>query len=122
MSQQSDSQTTGQHDLVVTVESSEDGVARIVLAGELDLANAHEVHERLPEATAAAGHVVVDLSGLTFIDSTGIRLLLQLQKAAARDGWQLRLVPGPSQVQKVLRLVGLEDRLPFVEGGQGPSS
>ncbi len=103
-------------DLVLGLEKSANGVARLTLTGELDIANAHQVHMRLPEATASAECVLVDLSGLTFIDSTGIRLLLQLQKIAERDGWRLRLVPGPPHVQEVLRIVGLETRLPFLDG------
>jgi anti-sigma B factor antagonist len=100
-------------------ESSANGVTRLILAGELDIANAHEVHKVLRQATIAADCVVVDLSGLTFIDSTGVRLLLQFRTISERDGWRLRLVSGPPQVQNVFRILGLEDRLPFLDGAGG---
>ena len=53
---------------------------------------------------AGAREVVVDLHGVTFVDSYGLRVLLALRNAAARDGFRLTLVPGPASVQRLFDL------------------
>src|SRR4051812_12493208 len=53
---------------------------------------------------AGAREVVVDLRGVTFLDSYGLRVLLSLRNAAARDGFRLVLVPGPAAVQRLFEL------------------
>jgi anti-sigma B factor antagonist len=56
--------------------------------------------------------VVVDLSQLHFLDSSGMRALLRLQSRIG-DRARLELVPGPPAVQRVFELVGLTAVLPF---------
>jgi anti-anti-sigma factor len=56
---------------------------------------------------------VLDLSGLRFIDSSGIRVLLLADARSRADANRLRLLRGQRQVQRALELCGLEDRLPF---------
>lgn len=102
--------------LTLAVETSADGLSRLVLRGELDMSVVPAVEERLDGAID--GGLVLDLSGLKFIDSSGLRLILQLREAAERDGWTLQLVPGPPEVQRVFQLVDLEDRLPFLESSR----
>ncbi len=86
----------------------------LVLTGELDLAHADE-----PEATIrrlCAGEVdclVIDLSRLQFIDSSGIRLVLVAADLCAKEGLEFRLVPGPQNVQRVFEVAGLDRLLPF---------
>lgn len=81
------------------------------MRGELDLATADVVRESLREALAGSyQEVVVDLTGLTFIDSTGIGILIS---AIAEDKGVLRFIPSQAPaVSRVLRLTGVEDRLP----------
>jgi anti-anti-sigma factor len=83
------------------------------MRGEMDLASV-EPFERLADAALATGrdHLVVDLSELHFIDSSGMRALLRLQKRVG-DRARLELVPGPPAVQRVFELVGLTAVLPF---------
>ena len=57
--------------------------------------------------------LVVDLSGLTFLDSSGLRLLIELAADADRDGFTLGLVPGPPVVQRVFEVSGMRALLPF---------
>jgi len=85
----------------------------VALDGELDFATAFGVELRLEEAIRQADRVVVDLSNLDFIDSTGLRALLESHAAARREGVQLELVPGPEAVQRVFEVAGLLDELPF---------
>jgi len=99
--------------LIASVREAANAVTHVCLAGELDLATVPQVEELLA-ARSANGCVVLDLSGLDFIDSTGISLILRAHADAARDGWDLKLVPGSEEVQRVFRLVDLEQRLPFI--------
>jgi anti-anti-sigma factor len=57
---------------------------------------------------------VLDLRGVSFIDSTGLRLALDLDAAARGDGFRVELIPGPPQVQRIFDLTGALDQLPFV--------
>jgi anti-anti-sigma factor len=91
------------------------GVYVVAPYGELDLATAPEVQRELERAERSdAAEIVLDLGGLTFIDSTGIRMVLHADQRSRMDGDRLRLLPGRDQVHKVFALCGLVDRLPFV--------
>lgn len=94
-----------------------DGVAlRITLAGELDIATAPHVEAVLREPCEdGVDRRIVDLSGLTFMDSSGLRIILSAHAAARREGPPLTLVAGPPSVQRVFEITGVVDRLRFVE-------
>ena len=82
--------------------------------GELDLAASPSLHEQVGDAlTAGFRQVVIDLRRVTFIDLTGVRLLLRLAQDASDDGWELSLVGAGRQVRQMLTLTGALDRLPF---------
>ena len=85
----------------------------VTLEGELDFQTAFDVEMRLEDAIARNERVVVDLGSLDFIDSTGIRALLEVHKAAQREGVELTLLPGSPPVQRVFEVAGLLDELPF---------
>ena len=85
----------------------------VALQGELDFETAFEVEMRLEQAIDQADTVVVDLAGLDFIDSTGMRTLLEAMKTAEREGTKLELRPGKPQVQRIFELSGMVDALPF---------
>jgi anti-anti-sigma factor len=102
----------------VDVEAERHGV-RVAPVGELDLATVAHVQDRVRELhEAGVRRVVIDLRKVTFIDSTGLRLIIALDAAARRGGPELRLIPGSRCVQRVFEMCGLLDRLPF----QGPTS
>jgi anti-sigma B factor antagonist len=92
-------------------------VRHLVLSGELDMAAIPALHCTLGEASSELECLVVDMSGLTFLDSTGIHFLLDVQSRAERDGWILRVVPGPPQVQRVLEIAGVAELLPWADAG-----
>jgi anti-anti-sigma factor len=57
---------------------------------------------------------VLDLRGLSFMDSSGLHFLVELHEHAARDGFELRLVAPPAPVDTPIRLCGLDQHLPFM--------
>ena len=88
----------------------------IALYGDLDIASAPELETLLTTAEAtSASEIVVDLSGLKFIDSTGIRLLALADARSRQDGNRLSLLRGPAAVQRAFTLCGLDAHLPFAD-------
>ncbi|MDP1848432.1 MAG: STAS domain-containing protein [Solirubrobacteraceae bacterium] len=97
------------------MRSQRDGdVHTLRLTGEMDLSNAGEVERELlhAEATDAAA-IIIDLSGLMFIDSTGIRLLISADARSRADSSRLSLTRPPAQVRRVLCIAGIDELLPF---------
>ena len=93
---------------------------RVVPIGEIDLATIDELEKPLHEMMAAGfERVVLDLREVTFIDSTGVRLVLALDSQSRHGGPAFSLIPGPEEVQRVFRTVGVLELLPF-EGHGGP--
>jgi anti-sigma B factor antagonist len=85
------------------------------ITGDLDVAGATVAHKRLLGLALRPGdQLVLDLSGLHFMDSTGIRLVLQAREHAIRHGAGFVVVRGPDTVMRVLELVGLDEQLDLV--------
>lgn len=92
-----------------------DGRAVIVLRGELDLVNAGELDDVLgQDDVGAAGALVLDLTELKFLDSSGLRALLRAQELAAGRGQDFAVTPGSGQVQRLLNITHASDQLPIV--------
>ncbi|HVL96845.1 MAG TPA: STAS domain-containing protein [Solirubrobacteraceae bacterium] len=87
----------------------------VALEGELDFGTAFDVEMRLEEAIRRADHVVVDLRGLSFIDSTGLGTLIEAHNRARREEVRLELIQGPPAVQQVFAVSGLLSELPFAD-------
>jgi anti-anti-sigma factor len=102
----------------LTISSSiEDGVASIVLHGELDLASAPALEHSISSIEEhAPSRLVIDLGDLQFLDSTGLRLLLQADARWRKRGAQLVLRPGEPAVQRVFDVTGAFDVLRFEDG------
>jgi anti-anti-sigma factor len=99
----------------VTVEERA-GRAHIVLRGELDISTAGGLEEHLRRVEAERPELlVIDLSQLAFMDSTGLRLLISADQRAREDGRRLVLVRGNEMIQRVLRLTRLDERLEIVD-------
>jgi anti-sigma B factor antagonist len=89
--------------------------------GELDLDTAPRLEQELAAARAAgARSVVLDLRDLTFMDSTGLRLVIRWDTAAKEEGFEFAIVPGVEVVQRVFRLTGMDEHLPVVEPPDEP--
>ncbi|NJP35534.1 STAS domain-containing protein [Micromonospora thermarum] len=96
----------------VTYAERDGDTARLRLSGELDLSTAAELNAVLDRLAAAGAHrFLVDLSDLTFCDSTGIAAFVRADnRAAARGGW-LRLTGATGRVHRVLQVTGLAEVL-----------
>jgi anti-sigma B factor antagonist len=81
--------------------------------GELDVATVETLRAALDDIKGA-GRFVLDLRGLSFIDSTGLHLLVALDQRAQRDGFQLALVAPAPPVDRAIQVCGLGKTLPFV--------
>ena len=99
----------------IRIEEAE-GTVRIGLDGELDIATTPGAEFELRRIERGPARVIViDLRGITFMDSTGLRLLVSAD-ARARDGeHRLAIVRGPDTVHRVLELTGLDARLALVD-------
>lgn len=84
--------------------------------GELDLVTAPELEAALERAgPAGRGRLIIDLRGVSFLDSTGLVLLLRHEREAAAGGRRLIVVKGPAHVQRVFDLTGMSERLTMVD-------
>ncbi len=98
--------------VTVTVEGQE---ATVALEGEFDMPATFTVEPAMEEVVARDGldAITVDLSRLSFIDSTGIGVLMRLEEESRARGVALSIRPGPREVQRVFELAGVSDALPF---------
>jgi anti-sigma B factor antagonist len=89
----------------------------VAAAGELDVASAGEFEDEVKRAIASdAGVVTVNLSAVEFIDSTGLRVLLETAELSSQSGTRLGIVREfPPAVERTLEVSGLADRLPFID-------
>ena len=92
--------------------------------GELDLATVDTLRSALDAAIAETlsaaldgmekgARLVLDLRGLSFIDSTGLHLLVALDQRAQRDGFQLTLLAPAAPIDRAIQICGLDQILPF---------
>jgi anti-sigma B factor antagonist len=85
------------------------------LAGELDVAVTDDAYKRLLSLPLTRGaQLVLDLRDVTFLDSTGVRLILRARDHAARHGAGFVLVRGPEPVMRVLNVTGLAGQFEIV--------
>jgi anti-sigma B factor antagonist len=96
----------------------DDSKCRVVVEGELDLAAIVAFEEELRRAEADRPPLlVVDLSGLQFMDSSGLRALVMADDRARKQGRRLAIVPGPPTVRRVFEITKLDERLELVDDG-----
>ncbi len=92
----------------------EDGRAVVSPRGELDMATAGAVDQELRELRrAGVANILLDLGGLTFMDSSGLHLITKWVNEASKDGFELELKPGPPAVQRIFDLTAMSDSLPW---------
>jgi anti-sigma B factor antagonist len=88
----------------------------IEVAGELDLASAPALEDELTQAESSEVELVIlDLRELEFIDSTGLGLLVKAHRRAEETGQRFAVVKGSSQVQRLLDVAGLGERLTLID-------
>jgi anti-sigma B factor antagonist len=88
----------------------------VVVSGELDLASSPELEEQLDRVWESdPEQLVIDLRPLEFMDSTGLSIIVGAHQRLAGKGQSLNLVKGSAQVQRLLDLTGVADRLRLVD-------
>jgi anti-sigma B factor antagonist len=91
---------------------NEDRAAVVSVKGELDLASSPALEEELARIAASKVEVViVDLRELDFMDSTGLSVLVRAHQRACDSGQRFALIKGPQQVQRLLTLTGVAEKL-----------
>jgi anti-anti-sigma factor len=94
----------------------EGDTARVRPVGELDVAAGSVLSAEITQLRGAGcRHVIFDLSGLSFMDSSGLRFLLGCHAESRQDGFTIALLPGPPAVQRVFELTGATAQLPFID-------
>ena len=100
----------------MTVEQREDAITRITLDGRLDRQGTREINQKLDHATSAgAMDVVIDLSLVSFITSTGIHSLVTAGKAQAARGGRVVLVRPGLTVARVLEISEIDKVVPVYD-------
>ncbi|WP_347567441.1 STAS domain-containing protein [Actinopolyspora sp. BKK1] len=96
--------------LRMSIQRPAPGLAVIGMDGEIDLSTAPRITELIRQRlTAAVLHaLVIDLSEVSFIDTTGAELLIRAQRRAEQRGIELHVVPGAGCVKRILDLTGID--------------
>ena len=82
--------------------------------GEMDMATVGAVEQELKRLyDSGFRQLVLDLGGLSFMDSSGLHLVMRWTQEASQDGFLFELEPGPPQVQRLFELTAVIDELPF---------
>lgn len=93
-----------------------EGAILVALFGELDIAEVEQAEKVLSDAEAKQPNIlVIDLRGIEFMDSSGIRLMVETDLRAHRDGRRLILIRGSDPVHRVFTIALLDRRMEFVE-------
>ncbi|GAB3128231.1 hypothetical protein GCM10027160_53590 [Streptomyces calidiresistens] len=103
----------GEDGIRMTIEHRGTGVAVVALAGEIDTWNLPTLREGLgvlPDGTVR--HVVLDLSGVEFLESGGLSVMIELYRRLQKEGGALLLAAVPGWLRQVLDTTGLEQILP----------
>jgi anti-sigma B factor antagonist/stage II sporulation protein AA (anti-sigma F factor antagonist) len=87
------------------------GVVRVTVAGEVDLSSSRVFEAELSQCVDRACPVELDLSALHFMDSTGLRAVIELQNRARDLGADLRVIALSPFIARVVTVAGLDDRL-----------
>ena len=93
---------------------------RLVLAptGELDIATVPRLRRALTERRGDEA-VLLDLSGLEFLDTSGLQMVVEVSRRARDDGFGLTILRGNDGVQRVFEIAGLAALLPFADAADG---
>ena len=97
-------------------ESHEAAGVRLRLRGELDFATADAVADRLARLARGHNRVLLDLDGLTFMDASGVRLVLTAARNAQNDGWAFAVTRGSPPVRRLFELVDADRHLTVEDG------
>lgn len=93
-----------------------EGVTHVVLTGEFDLSVVPRVEDELARVEAERPpQLVLDLSGLTFMDSSGLRAVVTADERARRQGRRFTVVNGPEPVRRVFQITKVDEIVELVD-------
>jgi anti-sigma B factor antagonist len=95
--------------------STENSVTWVAVEGELDLSTVDDLRAALSPTFLPGAYVWLDLAKLSFMDSTGIHFLLEMDALARSNGHSFTIVRPARAVLRVLDLAGVTDHLPLAE-------
>ena len=95
------------------------GVTRVSLSGELDMLSASCLGDALADAAHGSMAVILDLSQLTFMDSSGLHAILTARNRLSEAGCRFVILRGSHQVQRLFELSGVDGVLEFVSVREG---
>jgi len=98
----------------IVIEDEDGAIARVSLIGKLDIQGAEVVALPLASLSGGKQNVLIDMSGVTFIASIGIRHLVSAAKTLSRRGGQLILISPTEAVVSVLTTAGITAMIPTV--------
>lgn len=105
-----------QNNFQIEVQGNTGDAVVVAVKGELDLASSPSLSEELQRAReAGAALVILDLRELVFMDSTGLSVVVRAHQNAVESGRRFAVVRGGKQVQRLLSLTGVGDRLTVVD-------
>jgi anti-sigma B factor antagonist len=105
--------------LAVSVEAGGSNLSVVALSGELDLSTIPLLERRLLAEVGSKGAVVVDLTNVSFIDSSGIGLLIRAFRSGREDQRLHTVITEGTQVERVFRLAGIDRALPLFMDRRG---
>jgi anti-sigma B factor antagonist len=107
--------------LLRVTEARDGSTVRLGLYGELDLSTRPQVEHALARAEEwSPATIEIDLSGLTFLDSSGVRMALDAHERATAAGRELVLFPAAPLLQRIFELTGTEQQLHFRDRAAKP--
>jgi anti-sigma B factor antagonist len=90
--------------------------------GDLDLAVVDVVEQTLRPLENEFSEVVIDLRAVEFLDSTGLRMILSADARSRNDAFNLRVIKGGDQVQRLLALTGMDKHLSLIDASELPET
>ena len=102
---------------MLEIAVSETGGVRLLrLTGELDMAGVDQLERLLtPDQTPEGATFVIDMRGLSFIDSSGLRALIMADERVRDEGGRFMVVRGPDRVNEILEMTGVAQRIELVD-------
>jgi anti-anti-sigma factor len=99
----------------LTITSERDGrLQRVIVVGEIDIATCGQLRHELDEMNGDFETLLLDLRDVSFIDSTGLRVVLEFNERYGGDDGRLSVIAGSPAVERLLDVAGLRDHLPLV--------
>jgi anti-anti-sigma factor len=89
-------------------------IGMVVLTGRLDIAGAHTIDLQFSTVSGAYRNIIVDMQGVSFLASIGIRTLLLGAKTVQRRGGKFLLIAPRPEVEEVLTVTGVDELMPIV--------